>query len=308
MSLKIRILGCHSAMPRVNANATSQVVEIGNHHFLVDCAEGTQLELQRNNIKFSQIDCVFISHLHGDHLFGLMGLLCSMHLLGRTKPFHIYAPEGVKNIVSVHEQVTQQYFSRFPIEHHVLSSDQSELIFSDDKVDVYTIPLKHRLYVNGFLFREKPGKRRLNMPLIQKMDINPEYYRHIIAGRNYTDETGNTINNSELTLDPPKPLSYAFCTDTRYQPEIIPLIKNTDLLYHESNFLKADEERAYKTNHTTTHQAATIAREAHAGTLILGHYSARYKDLEAFRQEAQEIFPNVELAQDGKVFEIKRKR
>ena len=301
--MKLTILGCYSATPRAFTNPTSQVLDIKNHLFLIDCGEGTQVQLRKHKIKFARIKQVFISHLHGDHFFGLPGLISTFVLLGREAPLHIYGPKGIKEGITLLLKLGNSW-TNFPLVFHELSSASSELIYEDDKVEVHTIPLEHRVYTNGYFFREKQGERKLKIEEVLKYDIDRCYYRNIKNGRDVQLDNGEWIPNEKLTADPPKPKSYAFCSDTVYKPDIIPQIEKADVLYHESTFLEEHKDLAAKTKHSTAKQAAEMALQAKVGTLVLGHYSIRYGDLEAFRREAQTVFPEVELADDGKVFEF----
>ena len=301
--MKLTILGCHSATPRTNTNPTSQVLEIKNHTFLIDCGEGTQVELRRNKVKFVRIKHIFISHLHGDHCFGLVGLISTFRLLTREADLHVYAPKGLKEVVTLQMKLSDSW-TNYKLFFHELTSDTSELIFEDDKVEVYTIPLDHRIYTNGFLFKEKEGERKLDMNAVLNADIDVAYYRKLKQGFDVEDENGNLVRNESVTKPPNKPKSYAFCSDTAYSEAILPIIKEVDVLYHESTFLEKNEKLAAPTKHSTAKQAASIAKQANAETLILGHYSTRYNDLDLFKEEANEIFENVELAKDGKTFEF----
>lgn len=299
--MKITILGCYSATPRTITNPTSQVVELSNQMFLVDCGEGTQVQIRRKKIKFSRIQRVFISHLHGDHFFGLIGLISTFSLLNRQDELHIYGPKGIKDIILLQIKLSQSYTS-YPLYFHELESTESELIFENDKVEVYTIPLKHRVYTNGYLFKEKNKKRKLNIAAVEEYGIDIAYYQKIKNGGDITLENGKVIPNEKLTLPSDEPQSYAFCSDTQYLESIVPIIKNVDVLYHESTFLEQDQSKTVHTMHSTAKEAATIAQKANAKHLILGHYSTRYKDLQPFKDEAETIFPSVFLAEDGKEF------
>jgi len=304
MSLKLTILGCHSASPRVNAHPTSQILKIKNHHFLIDCGEGTQVQLRKYSVKFSKIKHIFISHLHGDHTFGLIGLISTFRLLNRETELHIYAPKGLKEIITLQLKLSNSW-THYPLLFHELSSKKSELIFEDDKVEVYTIPLDHRIYTNGFLFKEKIGERKLNLSTTNKYpEIKICDYQNLKNGRDFVLENGEIIKNEKLTLDPAIPKSYAFCSDTSYFPEIVPIIKNVNCLYHETTFLSDREELALKTKHSTALQAASIAKQANVAQLIIGHYSGRYKNITAFETEAKQVFENTLLGEAGKVFEI----
>ncbi|MEE9362189.1 MAG: ribonuclease Z [Cellulophaga sp.] len=299
--MKLHILGCYAATPRTLTNPTSQVLEIKNNLFLIDCGEGTQVQLRKSKIKFSRIKHIFISHLHGDHFFGLPGLVATFRLLGRDSELHIYGPKGIKEAVTLLLKLGDSW-TNYPLRFHELKSKESELIYEDDKVTVETIPLDHRIYTNGFLFKEKLGERKLNIEAVQKHKIETCYYQKIKNGKDITLDDGIVIPNLELTSDPPKPMSYAFCSDTCYKPDMVPLIKEVSVLYHETTFLESEAELAVKTKHTTAKEAATIAKSASVGKLILGHYSTRYKSIELFKEEAETIFTPVELADDGKEF------
>jgi ribonuclease Z len=301
--MKLTILGCYAATPRTITNPTSQVLEIKNRMFLIDCGEGTQVQLRKNKIKFSKINQVFISHLHGDHFFGLIGLISTFSLLGRTTDLHIYGPKGIKEIILLQLRLSNSW-TNYGLYFHELESEESEVVFEDDKVLVTTIPLKHRVYTNGFLFQEKVGERKLNMDSILNHEIESCYYQKIKNGKDIPLEDGRIILNSILTFDPIQPKSYAFCSDTVYHEAILPIIENVDVLYHEATFLDSEEGLANKTLHSTAKQAARIALKANAKQLILGHYSTRYDSITVFQEEAKTIFPEVLLADDGKTFEL----
>ncbi len=299
--MKLTILGCYSATPRNLNNPTAQVLEIKNHLFLIDCGEGTQLQLRKMKIKFSRIKHIFISHLHGDHFFGLPGLVSTFRLLGREQELHIYGPKGIKEAITLLLKLGDSW-TNYPLIFHELTGTTSQTIFEDDKVSVKTIPLHHRVYTNGFLFQEKSSERTLNIEAVSKLQIDKNQYNKIKKGQAVTLENGTVIPNEKITFDPAKPKSYAFCSDTAYKEEIVSIIAGTDLLYHESTFLETEKHLCAKTKHATAKEAATIAKKANVGKLILGHYSTRYKSLELFREEAKTIFENVELAEDGKSF------
>jgi len=301
--LKLTILGCYAATPRTITNPTAQVLEIKNRLFLIDCGEGTQVQLRKNKIKFSKINHIFISHLHGDHFFGLIGTISTFALLGRTTDLHIYGPKGIKEIITLQLRLSNSW-TTYDLFFHELESSESEVIFEDNKVIVKTIPLKHRVYTNGFLFQEKPSERKLNIEAVEHYDIHVAYYQKIKNGGNVTLDDGTVIENEKVSFDPIPPMSYAFCSDTVYHEAIIPIIKNVDVLYHEATFLQSEEALALKTLHSTAIEAATIALKANAKQLVLGHYSTRYEGIERFKDEAQTIFPNVLLADDGRSFEF----
>jgi ribonuclease Z len=301
--MKLNILGCYSATPRINTNPTAQVLEIQNHIFLIDCGEGTQVQLRKNKVKFNRIKHVFISHLHGDHYFGLVGLISTFRLLTRETDLHIYGPKGLKEVITLQMKLSGSW-TNYKLFFHELTSKASELIFEDDKVEVYTIPLDHRIYTNGFLFKEKEKERKLNIGAVENAKIDVAYYRKLKLGFDVENIEGKLIKNEDVTKPGLRSKSYAFCSDTAYNETVIPIIKNVDVLYHESTFLAKHKKLAAPTKHSTAKQAASIAKQANAKTLILGHYSTRYDNLKGFKTEAEEIFENVELAEDGKVFVI----
>ena len=301
--MKLTILGCYAATPRTITNPTSQILEIKNRFFLIDCAEGTQVQLRKNKIRFSKINHIFISHLHGDHFFGLIGLVSTFTLLNRATDLHIYGPKGIQEIIKLQLRLSNSW-TNYGLFFHELESKESEVIFEDEKVLVKTIPLKHRVYTNGFLFQEKAAPRKLNLDAVQNYGIDTCYYQKIKNGKDITLDDGRVIENNKLTFDPIPAKNYAFCSDTAYNEAIIPIIENIDVLYHESTFLQSEENLAKKTLHSTAKEAATIALKSNAKQLILGHYSTRYENIVLVREEAATIFPEVLLADDGKSFDF----
>ena len=302
MSLEVLILGSGSALPTISANQTSQVVSCGNQLFLLDCGEGTQVQLRKNKVKIQNINQVFISHLHGDHFFGLVGLLSTMHLLGRRTELHIHGPKGLDEIVEIQFRNAGSHLS-FSMVFHTIEK-KGEVLYEDARVIVTSLPLKHRIPCFGFHFQEKKGLRKLEGLKLVQHNI-PVYARKSIAeGEDFRSEDGVVVKNSELTIDPPKPTSYAFCSDTAYYEKLIPYIKEVDLLYHEATFLESERERAKKTFHSTAKDAATIAENAGAKKLIMGHFSNRYKRKDGFLQEARMIFKNTYVAEEGKDYQV----
>lgn len=298
--MKLTVLGCYAATPRTFTNPTSQVLEINNEIFLIDCGEGTQVELRRHKVRFGKIKHVFISHLHGDHFYGLVGLVSTFMLLSRKTELHIYGPKGIKEIVLMQLKYSNSW-TGYPLYFHELTSTEPEVILKTRKVTVETIPLKHRIYANGFLFREKPKPRKLLMEEVEKYNIDVAYYKGIKKGKDAVLDNGEIIPNAQLTAAPEPPKSFAFCSDTAYSLELAEQIKDVTVLYHESTFLEEHAYLAAPTGHSTAREAAAVARAANAGKLILGHYSTRYESIEVFKKEAADIFPGVELADDGKV-------
>ena len=295
MSTYLTILGFNSAIPTVNSSPTAQFLEMEERAFLIDCGEGTQVQLRKAKARFSKINHIFISHLHGDHCFGLPGLIASFRLLGRETPLHIYAPKGIKEMLETIFRITETH-KGFELIYHELESKKSVKIFEDNRLEVFTIPLNHRIYCNGYLFREKPKERHLNMKEIAKYpEIETCDYHHLKLGKDFILSDGYVLKNEVLTTDPSKSVSYAFCSDTRYLESILPIIENVDVLYHEATFLHELKEMADYTGHTTALEAARIARKANVGKLILGHFSNRYHDLNVFTDEAREVFANTFL-------------
>lgn len=301
--MTLTILGCHSATPKTFHNPTSQLLDVRGQLFLIDCGEGTQVALRKSKVKFARVKHIFISHLHGDHFYGLIGLISTFTLLGREADLHIYGPKGIKEIITLQLKLGKAW-TNYNLIFHELEAKTSQLLFEDDKVEVYTIPLKHRVYTNGFLFKEKPGERKLNIEAAVAANIDNSYFRKLKAGADVPNLEGKLIPNESVTFPPDPPKSYAFCSDTFYNPEIVPLIEKVSLLYHEATFLEEHNHLCEKTKHSTAKEAAMIAKKAEAKRLVLGHFSTRYTDLNLFLEEAKTIFENTELAEDYKVFEI----
>lgn len=317
MSFSLTILGSSSALPTSKRSPTAQVLNVQEHFFLIDCGEGTQIQLRKYKLKFSKINHIFISHLHGDHFFGLFGLISTFGLLNRISDLHIYAhPELEKILTCISIQMCQPENSPtgsgqagenklpFKIIYHHINSKQSELVYEDDKLTVETIPLKHKIHTCGFLFREKPKPRNIKKELVEIYKIPIKDIIKIKQGADFTSEDGKLITNKELTIQPPKPRSYAFCSDTLYNEDIIPIIKDVDLLYHEATFMHDLEEKAKQSFHSTTIQAAKIAKKANVSQLIIGHFSARYKDDNDVLEEAKSVFQNTQAAEDGKTYSV----
>ncbi len=303
MIFDVHILGSGSAIPKLHRNPTSQYINVLERYILIDCAEGTQMQMQKFKVKPQRIQHILISHLHGDHYFGLMGLLSSMHLNGRTKSLNLYAPEPLQKIIydQLHHSKTTLAFD---IHFHPLQSEVSELIYEDKCIEIHTIPLEHRVYCNGFLIKEKEKPFRINKEVLGVYKVPVAMMHKLIRGEDWIKENGEVIKNDVLTLPPLPKRSYAFCSDTRYTEKILPLIQEVDLLYHEATFLNDMLPRAKKTFHTTALQAAQIAKLANAKKLLLGHFSARYDTTEEFIIEAKSVFENVETVNDGDIFSI----
>jgi ribonuclease Z len=303
MTFEILILGSSSATPIYSRHPTAQVLNIHERLFLVDCGEGTLIQMNRFHVKFHRINHIFISHLHGDHYLGIVGLLSTMHLQGRTTELHLHAPPELQEIIEIQLKYSQTTL-RYTIQYHHLDSKVPKKIYEDDQLEVQTIILNHRIPCTGFLFREKTKLRKLRKEKLKEYNIPLEAYNELKKGKDFTNEKGETILNSELTSEPSLPRSYAYCSDTIYDESIIPHIKHVDLLYHEATFLNDKLERAAETFHTTALQAGMMAKKSEAKRLIIGHFSARYKNLYPLVEEAREAFPNSTLAVEGDVFSV----
>lgn len=307
MRFEISVLGSSSALPTAKRNLTAQVVNLNEKMFLVDCGDGTQIHLRRNNLKFTRINHILISHLHGDHFFGLIGLLSSMQLLGRTKDMHIYCPPRLEKIINVQLEITNSDFS-FPVHYHHLDHSGEQLLHEAGDFYIKSFPVEHRIESWGFLFAEKKMPRNIKKSFAENYEIPFDQFDKIKAGEDFTDDKGVLHKNRDITLDPPEPRSYAFCSDTRYAESIVPFIQGVDLLYHEATFAEDKKKEATEKYHSTARQAAEIAGKAGAGKLMIGHFSARYKSSKLLVEEAREVFPETYAAEDGKTYKIKQKR
>ena len=303
MSFELTILGSNSALPTSNRYPTAQVLEVPGLSFLIDCGEGTQIQIRRNKISFAKIHHIFISHLHGDHYYGLVGLLSTMNLMGIKGDINIYAPAELQNLIQPQLNFIRSEMTVKPV-FHTLNTSSSETIFENKKLQVISFPVKHSSPTCGFLFREKQKPANIKKEMIKAYNIPIAKIKDIKDGADFESEDGRIIPNSKLTTPPPKPKTYAFCTDTAFHPPIAEFIKEVDLLYHEATFLEKMNDLAHKTLHSTAKEAAEMAQLCSAKKLLLGHYSARFKKIEAFVNEAKEVFKNVEGAVDGKKYII----
>jgi ribonuclease Z len=303
MRFDVTILGSSSATPIYNRNPTAQVININDRLYLIDCSEGTQQQMLRFDVKASRIDHIFISHLHGDHYLGLIGLLSSLHLNGRKKPLQVFCPPQLKEIIYL-QFLYSDTSLYYPLEYIFTNADKPEVILDNADVTVETIPLDHGIACTGFLFREKKRQRKLIKDKIEKMNLPVEYYSQLKKGSDYVDPSGKVYKNDELTIDSDEPRTYAYCSDTKYNEQYFEQIKDATLLYHEATFLNDMLDRANETRHTTAAQAAEIALKTGAKKLLIGHFSARYKTLNELLDEAQAIFPNTELAIEGRNYLI----
>lgn len=298
---ELTILGSSSATPTSNRNPSAQLLNIAERYFLIDCGEGAQMQLRKHRIKFQRIEHIFISHLHGDHYLGLLGLLQSMHLLGRQKALHIFTQKGLKEIIALQNHYGQTTLD-YEIIWHELNPDKHEVIWEDEKVKIECFPLRHRIPCSGFLFREQPFPRVIDKDRLAELGIPFELIPQLRAGNDIELSGGKRIKNADATLDPKPSRSFAYCSDTIYDPGLTKIIKGVNLLYHEATFLTDMEKRAKETFHTTALQAAQIATSAQVGQLLIGHFSARYHTLEPHLEEARAEFINTELAEEGKKF------
>jgi ribonuclease Z len=304
-SFNITILGSNSATPTLLRNPSSQVVNINEQLYMIDCADGTQVQLRKYKIKFKRINHIFISHLHGDHYFGLIGLISSFHLLGRKNDLHIYAPPQLEEIINIQFEASKTVLN-YPLHFHYLHQNITETIFENNIITVKAFTLEHSIPTWGFIFSEKQGKRNIIKSFANEMSIPYNEYLKIQNGANFIDSDGKIYKNKSITTDPPKVRSYAYCSDTGYFEKIIPVIKDVNVLYHESTFAEDKKESAKEKFHSTAKDAARIAQKANVKKLLLGHYSSRYKDTSPLLEEAKSIFPNTALSYDGLVFEIKQ--
>jgi len=303
MVFEISILGSSSATPTYQRHPTAQVVRIHERLFLMDCGEGTLIQMNRFKIRFHKINHIFISHLHGDHYLGLLGLISTMHLQGRTTDLHIYGQPDLKEIIDIQLRYSETDL-RYKLYFHPVKATERSDVYEDEDLVITAIPLKHRIACTGFLFREKQAKRKLIRTMLARYSIPVSEYGRLKNGEDYISPDGEIIPNKELTSDPRLPRTYAFCSDTVYDEELIHEIKDVDLLYHEATFMNDKIERAAETYHSTAEQAARIALKAGVKRLIIGHFSARYKNLYPLLEEAKAVYPNTTLALEGDRFII----
>ncbi|HEV8081665.1 MAG TPA: ribonuclease Z [Chitinophagaceae bacterium] len=294
--LAVTILGNNSALPAHNRHPTSQVIQTQDHKFLVDCGEGTQMQMIVYKIRPGKINHIFISHLHGDHYFGLIGLLTSLGLNNRKNPLNIYSPEGLKEIIELQFKVADTNLS-YPINFHILKSEG--IIFEDKKLGIECFKVHHRIVCWGFIFREKKNNRKIDPEKVAQYNIPSSYYENLQKGNDYFFSSKEVIKNELLTTPGLHASSYAYCADTGFFERIAEKIKDVDLLYHESTYLHALEDKASARFHSTSMQAATIAKKANVKKLLLGHFSSMYESIDDFRAEACEIFENTECALEG---------
>lgn len=302
MAFSVSVLGSSSALPTSKRNLTAHVLNVDERFFLVDCGEGTQIQMRRQRVRMARINNIFISHLHADHYLGLFGLLMSYELMNRQSPLNIYSHQNLEQIIKCF--LDHNTPLSYPLRFHALQHRKAELIYDDEKVSVTSFPLKHRVPTCGFLFRQKERPHNIRPEAIKRYNIPIREIQHIKHGADFTLDNGQTIPNHELTTPPPTPKSYAFCSDTVYTEKILPVIKDVDLLYHEATYLHKLADVAKKHTHTTARQAAEIALKANAKRLLIGHFSSRYKTTDELEAEARTVFPETTAVEDGMTYMV----
>lgn len=299
----INILGCGSALPTTRHLATSQIVDLRDKLYMIDCGEGTQVQMRRMRVRFGRLAHIFISHLHGDHCFGLTGLISTLGMLGRTGELVVHGPKEVETYL----RPVMDLFCRgmeFEVRFNPVDTRSHSLVMEDRSLSVYSIPLKHRIPTCGYLFAEKPKEAHIIREMTDFYQVPVRCMKDIKQGQDYVTPEGEVVPNSRLTRPAAPPKRYAFCSDTAYNRSIIPIIEGADLLYHEATFAECDLARAKETFHSTARQAAEIARDAHVKRLVIGHYSARYEDLSELHREAEAVFPGTILGNEGTVIPV----
>ena len=305
MSFTVRILGSGSAVPTATRNPSSQYVECSGRTILIDCGEGTQMQFRRFGLKYQKVDFVLISHLHGDHYFGLVGLLSTMHMMGRTRPIEIFGPKGLKEIVEVQLHAAGSRLA-FDVNVNELEPESSGVLIEDAKIKVSYFPLSHKIPTSGFILLQKEKERKLIVDKAQQDGIKIEYYHRLKKSEDVIDENGDVIRFEDYTIKGGAEVSYAYCSDTKYYEPIVDFIQGVDALYHEATFIDAHEDRAVKTKHSTAKQAAKIAKQANVNQLLLGHLSARYENGDRHQEEARTVFPKSRFVEDGEVIRLAR--
>jgi len=301
MKFEVTILGSSSATPVFNRNPSAQLLNCNEKYYLIDCGEGTQQQFTKYNLKAARIDCIFISHLHGDHYFGLIGLLSSLHLNGRTKPIQIFAPKPLLEILEIQFKYSDTIL-RYPIEFFPVEADESRQIFENQDLIVKTIILNHRIPTTGFIFQQKQRQRKIIKDKAESIPM--AYYSALKKGIDVELPDGEILKSEDYTTPADPPRSYAYCSDTMYDERYFPVINGCDTLYHEATFMHELLDRANETHHTTALQAGEVAKINNIKKLIIGHFSSRYKTLQMLLEETQSVFENTELAIEGKTFQL----
>ena len=303
MDFELKVLGTSAALPAYGRFPSAQVLTVGNLSCLIDCGEGTQIRFQDFQVKTGKLRYVFISHLHGDHCYGLIGLLTTFNLTGRIQPLDIYAPAGLETMISTQLALTATAL-QFPVSFHEVDPISCSCILETSTIKITTLPLDHRVPCCGYLFEEQPRLRSMMSKYIEVFQLTVEQIKALKEGQDVVLENGTSVAADVVTIAPPPPRSYAYCADTAYKPELVPLLQGVDLLYHDCTFCLDHQERAADTGHSTAQQAAQIAKAAGVGTLVLGHFSSRYPDTTVFEEEAKLVFPPSVAARDGQVFRV----
>lgn len=303
MSFSVTILGSGSAVPTAKRNPSSQYVQCSSRSILIDCGEGTQMQFRKFGVKYQKVDMILISHLHGDHYFGLVGLLSTMHMMGRTRTIQIYGPQGLKNIVDVQLHAAGSRLA-FDVVVNEIEPETNGVLFEDTKIKVEYFPLAHKIPTSGFIVLQKEKERKLNIEKAEADSVKIRYYHLLKKSEDVVDSDGRLLRFEDYTFKGDTELRYAYCSDTKYHEPIIDFIQGVDVLYHEATFIEAHEDRAKGTKHSTAKQAATIASKANVGQLLMGHLSARYEDGSVHEEEAKEIFANSRFVEDGEHIQI----
>ncbi len=303
MSFQVTILGCGSATPTLYRNPTSQLLEINSSSILIDCGEGTQLQLRKNKLKIQKIDHIFISHLHGDHYLGLPGLIASMSLLGRNKTLNLYGPLGLEQLIMTNLKISKTYLN-FHINFTTTQVLKNEILLENKNITVTSFPVNHRIDCTGFIFKEQERQRNIIKSKIDEFNLGIAEIVCLKKGENVIRDDGSTIRFEDVTLPPVKPKVYAFCTDTKFSPHLADYFRGADVLYHEATFLDELKKRAEETFHSTALQAGEMAKAAQVKKLVIGHYSSRYIDVSPLLEEAQAVFANTVASEDGLVVKI----
>ncbi|MFK7784663.1 MAG: ribonuclease Z [Crocinitomicaceae bacterium] len=305
MSFSVTILGSGSAVPTAKRNPSSQYVQCSSRSILIDCGEGTQMQFRKFGVKYQKVDLILISHLHGDHYFGLVGLLSTMHMMGRTRAIEIYGPKGLKDIVNLQLHAAGSRLS-FDVNIHEVEPETNGTLFEDTKIKVEYFPLAHKIPTNGFIILQKEKERKLNIEKAEADGVKIRYYHLLKKSEDVIDDNGRLLKFEDYTFKGDSELRYAYCSDTKYHEPIIPFIQGVTVLYHEATFIDAHEDRAKGTKHSTAKHEATIASKAEVGRLLMGHLSARYEDGTIHQEEAREIFPKSHFVHDGQVIRIEK--
>lgn len=304
MIFSVTILGCNGAVPQLDKYPSCQFFRLEDYCCLIDCGEGAQFQMLKLKIPKHKIDQIFISHLHGDHVFGLIGLITSFHLAGRIKPLEIFAPEGIEEFIYAQLRVNGKHGMSYELKFNVVDTNASTLIFENNKLEVFSIPLKHRVPTSGYLFKEKTRMPNIDKDKLIQFSIDREQILMLKQGHSVQNKFGVNISPEDVLKKPFLKRSYAYCSDTAFNQEIIPIINEVSLLYHEATFIDQDAELADKTQHSTAKQAALIAKRAKTSMLILGHFSSRYGNTAVIINEAKEVFENTIAGNEGMVIDV----